>query len=230
MNNRSAAREIIVLAIPQMPKDKDKLDSADFDHIILALSRSLRDYAKKNIESVAADLNRMEKYLVNVEIEHPDNEKHTSQIKPVLIPDTEVLRTKIDLLNQAANELYNALELPELVAHTGQKNTLDYAKIIAENYYSNRDKVNEIIEQAAQNRNKAKKWKLDRMVRLDRDILRVAATELAYIPDTPTEVICDEAVKIASKYGGDENKKFVNGVLRDIVELTRNKLKLETQS
>ena len=59
------------------------------------------------------------------------------------------------------------------------------------------------------------------MVRLDRDILRIATCELLFFQDTPTEVICDEAVKIADKYGGDESKKFVNGVLRDVVELAR---------
>ena len=222
MNNRSAAREIAILAIPQLPKDKAKLSETDFNFILLALSRSLSDYAKKNINSVSSDLTKIEKFLSNAEIEHPDNEKHTSQIKSVLIPDTEVLRNQVLALKSAATELFNALDLPELVIHTNQEQTTKYALEILKTYVQNKDKINEVIDKAAQHRDKDKKWRIDRMVRLDRDILRIAATELLYISETPTEVICDEAVKIAEKYGSDESKKFVNGVLRDVVALTRS--------
>ena len=221
MNNRTAAREIVILALPQLPKDIEKLSKLGFEEIVISLSRSLSDYAKKNLISVSSDLQRIEKFLLNAEIEHPDNEKHTSQIKPVLIPDTEVLRNEIEAIKSAATELFNILELPELVIQTGQKATLEYAMSILENYIKNKEKINEVIEEAAQHRDKEKKWKLNRMVRLDRDILRIAATELLFLKDTPTEVICDEAVKLADKYGSDESKKFVNGVLRDVVELAR---------
>ena len=221
MNNRSAAREIVILAIPQLPKEKTNFTKIEFEQLILSLSRSLSDYAKKNISSVSSDLQKIEKFLLNTEIEHPDNEEHTSQIKSVLIPDTEVLRKQILALQSCATELYNALELPELVAHADQKQTLEYARSLLESYVQNKEKVNEVIEQAAQNRKKDKKWKVNRMVRLERDILRMATTELLFLKETPTEVICDEAVKVADKYGGDESKKFVNGVLRDVVELTR---------
>ena len=223
MNSRSAAREIVVLALPQLPKDNIKLTNTDLKAIILALSRSLSDYAKKNISSVSADLQRIESFLLNAEIEHPDNEKHVTQIESVLIPDTAVLRKQVNALRQAATELFNVLEIPELITHTDQELTLEYVIFILNKYIENKEKINETIEQAAQRRKSDKKWKLGRMVRLDRDILRVAATELLFITDTPTEVICDEAVKIADKYGGDESKKFVNGVLRDIVELSRVK-------
>ena len=221
MNNRTAAREIVILALPQLPKDNTKLSKIGFEEIVLSLSRSLSDYAKKNITSVSSDLQRIEKFLLNIEIEHPDNEARTSQISPVLIPNTEVLRGQVEAIKSAATELFNVLELPELVIQSGQKPTHEYAMQLLDNYAESKEKVNEIIEQAAQNRNKDKKWKLNRMVRLDRDILRIATTELLFLKETPTEVICDEAVKIADKYGGDESKKFVNGVLRDVVELTR---------
>jgi N utilization substance protein B len=221
MNSRSAAREIVVLALPQLPKDSIKLTNSGLKAIILAFSRSLSDYAKKNISSVSADLQKIDKFLLNAEIEHPTNEKHVTQIESVLIPDTAVLRKQVNALQQAATELFNVLEIPELIAHSDQEQTLEYTLAVLNKYIENKEKINEIIEQAAQKRKSEKKWKLERMVRLDRDILRVAATELLFITDTPTEVICDEAVKIADKYGGDESKKFVNGVLRDIVELSR---------
>lgn len=221
MNNRSAAREIVILALPQLPKDDVKLTNLLYEEIILALSRSLGDYAKKNISNVSSDLVKIEKFLLNAEIEHPDNEERTSQINPILIPNTEVLRAQINAIQSAATELYNILELPELIVHTTQEQTLEYAKLLLKNYAENKEKINDTIEKAAQSRDKEKKWKLNRMVRIDRDILRIATTELLFLLDTPMEVICDEAVKIADKYGGDESKKFINGVLRDVVELTR---------
>ncbi len=224
MNSRSASREIVVLALPQLPKEESKLEKFDFDQMLLALSRSLSDYAKKNLNSVIADLIRMEKFLMTSEIEHPDNEEHTSQIKPVLIPDTGVLKKQIDLIKLSATELWNSLELPELITHTKQDGSIEYAKWLFSSFVKNKVTIDNIIEEAAQKRKSDKKWKLNRMVRLDRDILRIATTELIYSPETPIEVICDESVKIADKYGGDESKKFVNGVLRDIVELTRQKV------
>jgi hypothetical protein len=109
MNHRTAAREIVILALPQLPKDSEKLSKVGFEDIVLSLSRSLSDYAKKNLTSVSLDLQRIEKFLLNAEIEHPDNEKHTSQINPVLIPDTEVLRGQVETIKSAATELLNVL-------------------------------------------------------------------------------------------------------------------------
>lgn len=225
MNNRSAAREIIILAIPQLPKDPSKLATVDVEKIILSFCRSLSDYAKKNINSVTAELVKMEKFLSDKEVEHPDNEKHTSQIQPVLIPDTNVLKNQISKLELAAVELFNALDVPELIAHSNQENTLEYAQKLFSNYVENKEKIDKIIEDAALKRKQAKKWKIERMVRLDRDILRVSTVELLCFEDVPIEVACDEAVKVAEKYGGDDSKRFVNGVLRDIVEITRGKQK-----
>jgi len=224
MNTRSASRELVILALPQLPKEESKIESITFDQILLALSRSLSDYAKKNISGVSADLIKIERFLANAEVEHPDNEERTSQINSVLIPDTAVLKKQVEALKSAATEIYNSLELPELINHSTQDQAKEYAMLLFKTYIQNKEKVNEVIEQAALSRKDDKKWKLNRMVRLDRDVLRIATTELLFFSETPTEVICDEAVKIADKYGSDESKKFVNGVLRDIVELSRAKV------
>ena len=146
MNNRSAARELIILALPQLPKEETKLESIDLEKLFLALSRSLSDYAKLNITSVASDLQKIEKYFLNAEIDHPDNEERTSQIKPVLIPDTKVLREKISEIQNAATQLYSILELPELITHTKQDPSVLYAQELLKHYIQNKEKVNEVIE------------------------------------------------------------------------------------
>ena len=55
-------------------------------------------------------------------------------------------------------------------------------------------------------------WRLDRIGRLDAQILRVGAAELANRL-APKPVVIDEAVEIARDYCGDEARAFVNGVL-----------------
>ncbi|MCC6953707.1 MAG: transcription antitermination factor NusB [Deltaproteobacteria bacterium] len=56
-------------------------------------------------------------------------------------------------------------------------------------------------------------WSLGRMSRVDRAIIRVAAFELAFLPDVPKNVAINEAIEIAKRFGSDESPNFVNGVL-----------------
>ncbi len=56
-------------------------------------------------------------------------------------------------------------------------------------------------------------WRLERMTRVDRNILRVGAWELAEQRAVPRAVIIDEAVELAKRFGTEESGAFVNGVL-----------------
>ena len=62
----------------------------------------------------------------------------------------------------------------------------------------------------------AENWELDRMAAIDRNILRLAAYEIVEMPETPINVIIDEAVEIAKKYSTLDSGKFVNGVLGSV--------------
>ena len=55
-------------------------------------------------------------------------------------------------------------------------------------------------------------WDVARITLVDRNVLRVAAAELA-LADTPPRVILNEAIEIAREYGSAESPAFVNGVL-----------------
>ncbi len=61
-------------------------------------------------------------------------------------------------------------------------------------------------------------WRLERMTRVDRNLLRLGAWELAYRPDVPRAVVIDEAIELAKEYGTDESSAFVNGVLNEVAE------------
>ena len=62
---------------------------------------------------------------------------------------------------------------------------------------------------AAQSRN----WRLERMGRVDRNILRLAVAELVASPETPVRVVINEAVELAKRFGTADSPAFVNGLL-----------------
>lgn len=56
-------------------------------------------------------------------------------------------------------------------------------------------------------------WTLDRQAAVDRNIMRMAAYEILYVPDIPAGASINEAVELAKKYSTAESGRFVNGVL-----------------
>lgn len=58
----------------------------------------------------------------------------------------------------------------------------------------------------------AEHWRLERIGVVDRNVLRLAALELA-VGETPPKVSIDEAVRLARWFGGEKSPGFVNGVL-----------------
>lgn len=67
-------------------------------------------------------------------------------------------------------------------------------------------------------RSASKNWRIERMTRVDRNVLRIGAWELAHRRDVPRPVILDEAVEIAKRFGTEESGSFVNGVLDRIAD------------
>lgn len=72
---------------------------------------------------------------------------------------------------------------------------------------SNSKAIDELISKWSQN------WRISRMGRVDRNILRLATYELAFEPEIPSKVTLNEAIEIAKRYGTEESGKFVNGIL-----------------
>ncbi|MBL7661509.1 transcription antitermination factor NusB [bacterium] len=56
-------------------------------------------------------------------------------------------------------------------------------------------------------------WSLNRMSRVDRNILRIATYEMLYCNDISPQISIDEAIEIAKRYGSEHSPNFVNGVL-----------------
>jgi N utilization substance protein B len=61
-------------------------------------------------------------------------------------------------------------------------------------------------------------WRLERMARVDRNVLRLGTWELETQKDVPRAVILDEAIELAKSYGTEDSSSFVNGVLDRVAE------------
>ncbi|HEX7837740.1 MAG TPA: transcription antitermination factor NusB [Kofleriaceae bacterium] len=59
----------------------------------------------------------------------------------------------------------------------------------------------------------SRNWRIERMSRVDRNILRLGACELVAFRDVPVKVVINEAVELAKRFGTAESSAFVNGVL-----------------
>ncbi|MDT3959472.1 transcription antitermination factor NusB [Staphylococcus kloosii] len=60
-----------------------------------------------------------------------------------------------------------------------------------------------------------KEWTINRLLKTDRIILRMATFELLN-SSTPQKVVINEAVELAKQFSDDDHYKFINGVLSNI--------------
>lgn len=75
--------------------------------------------------------------------------------------------------------------------------------------------IDDVIQSASRN------WRIERMSRVDRNILRLAVGELLSSAAVPTKVVINEAVELAKRYGASEAPAFVNGILDRIAQVVR---------
>lgn len=87
-----------------------------------------------------------------------------------------------------------------------------YAEAIVLGVMADRESVDGRITRASEH------WRLSRMTRVDRNVLRLATWELVHQPATPRAVILDEAVELAKRFGSEDSGAFVNGVLGRVAD------------
>jgi len=61
-------------------------------------------------------------------------------------------------------------------------------------------------------------WNIERLARVDHNIMRLAVYEIMHRDDIPSSVTVNEAVDLAKLYGGEESGKFVNGILGKLIK------------
>ncbi len=90
-----------------------------------------------------------------------------------------------------------------------EREVMTLAEALVRGVAEHRRAVDDEIERVSSN------WRLDRMAKVDRNVLRLATYELLRT-DVPVKVVINEAIELGKKYGSESTGAFVNGVLDKI--------------
>lgn len=198
---RRIARELALLGQSQLPKKREKLEKQDLENIVLAAVRALRGEARDSLETAADELRRGNDRLVNSEI----------QAAVSLSSSRTMVYEAIELAETAINRIGLAIEIPEFVNLTNRKEVKADAVQILSAVNENRTEIDDILGRSLVN------WTINRLPRIDRDILRIAIAEMRYLGIGERQAI-NEAVELAKRYSGEDGYRFINGVLRKASE------------
>jgi transcription antitermination protein NusB len=113
-------------------------------------------------------------------------------------------------LDVAASDLDEALARFWRNFEPVEKEVREVAEDLVRGVAAHRLEIDELIEGASAH------WRLDRMAKVDRNVLRLAVHELLHRPDVPVKVVINEAIELGKKYGSESSGAFVNGVLDGI--------------
>ena len=119
----------------------------------------------------------------------------------------EELKKSIKKIETVMNTLSITLDFPKLIVSSGQIDIREDVNQRISKIINNLTTIDSEIDQSMDG------WRLKRLPKIDRDILRLAYVDINFL-DTPIAVACDEAVNLANKYSDMQGRKFINGVLR----------------
>jgi N utilization substance protein B len=83
----------------------------------------------------------------------------------------------------------------------------DFAELLVHRFDDEQDRIDGIIRDVSHH------WRLERMTRVDRNILRLGVAELLECTDVPRRVTLNESVELAKRFGSEGSAGFVNGIL-----------------
>ncbi len=91
----------------------------------------------------------------------------------------------------------------------------DHAAALVDHCLRHRRRIDNAISAQLEN------WDLARLGYIERALLRLATAELLFMRETPAQVVLDEALRLAHRYGDEGAASFVNGVLDPIAHGAR---------
>ena len=92
------------------------------------------------------------------------------------------------------------------------KNAIEYISDAIKGIEKNKEEIQELIM-----KNLKADWKMERISKVDLSLLKLAIYEIKY-KKLPYKVVINEVVELAKKYGEEQSKNFINGVLASIVK------------
>jgi len=201
MQARRIARELALLSISQLPATAERLETRNFQDLVLAAVRTLREEIHDALEKASAEVRQGNQRLLASELTAPGLEQARTDIEAAL-----------QLAQQAINRVGSAIELPEFIRLADEQQVRAYALEVIGTCVRDRAAIDHLLDTCMEG------WQVERLTRIDRDILRLALAEMAFLRSVPYRVAIDEAVELAKKYSSETAARFINGVLRRVVQ------------
>jgi N utilization substance protein B len=202
MQSRTLARELALLILGQISdRASATAPSADtsLEEVLQQAQASLAEHVREALDRSADDLRRAQQELLDSELQEAGGER--------LPRVRQHLQTGLSLGEQAINRLSASLELPRLLLLADQDGVRRDALARAAAVLRGRASIDGRLDGVMEG------WRLTRLPRIDRDILRLAVVDLETFA-TPPAVACNEAVELANRYSDEQGRRMINGVLR----------------
>tara|TARA_B100000131_G_C18014559_1_gene571919 strand:- start:169 stop:795 length:627 start_codon:yes stop_codon:yes gene_type:complete len=200
MLNRSLSRELSLLSLGLIKDQADLvLNNFQIEEIFDSALDSLINFCRDELDNCEADLENASQNLLDSELKEVDNSSFSNV--------REELKKSFLKIETVLNTLSVTIDYPRLIVSSHQTDMRDDVKNRISNIVNNIQKIDSEINAAMDG------WKLKRLPRIDRDILRLAYIDIHFL-NTPVSVACDEAVNLANKYSDTQGRKMINGVLR----------------
>ena len=199
-NDRSISRELSLISLGLI-KDKGdfKLNKSQIEEIFESALESLINHCRNELDNCESDLESASQKILDSELQEGINSSFSN-----VRNDLKKSLTKIEIV---MNTLSATLDFPILIISSGQVNIRDDVNQRLHKTINNLTTIDSDIDQVMDG------WRLKRLPRIDRDILRLAYVDINFL-STPIAVACDEAVNLANKYSDTQGRKLINGVLR----------------
>ena len=199
-NNRSLSRELSLISLGLI-KDKGdlKLNKFQIEEIFESALDSLISHCRDELDDCESDLENAAQKILDSELQ----EGVDSSFENV----RSDLKKSLKKIETIINTISVTLEFPKLIVSSGQIDIREDVNQRIHKIINNVKTIDFEIDQAMDG------WKLKRLPRIDRDILRLAYVDINFL-NTPLAVACNEAVNLANKYSDMQGRKFINGVLR----------------
>ena len=200
MHNRSLSRELSLLSLGLIKEKGDlELNKIQIDEIFESALDSLINHCRDELDDCEADLENISQSLLDTELKESDNSSFANV--------RDELKKSFHKIESVMNSLSVTLDFPKLVVSSNQNDIREDVNQRISNIINNLQKIDSEIDEVMEG------WRLKRLPRIDRDILRLAYVDIRFL-DTPVAVACDEAVNLANKYSDTQGRKMINGVLR----------------
>ena len=200
MQSRSIAREISLLLLTQITEGQVvKSDSFSIEKLLNQALDTLMQHWRDELDNIAINIEFAQQELLDSELKEFD----ISSIQSV----RKHLNTCLDRSQDILNSLSESVELPRLLSLSDQKEVRDFAIKRVTTINKEKQKIDYDLNAVMEG------WRLKRLPRIDRDILRLAYVDLSHFK-TPVSVACNEAVNLANRYSDTQGRKMINGVLR----------------